>query len=248
MNKDEGTVDQELAVRLALKAGIRLQMESTLGTPIDRIVITMGQLVRFANSIADELAAKQAPQERAILTDVEKLMLARCADELRELGASPLSSEIEKILGRLSAAPVEQAPQVAQPVAGAVDWLGLALELEWQAKSVESGGAERAMKSGAHGLRLMGAALSAQTAPQPTPAAPKSNTQSRADFIEQIVLGVAEIPDRFSPEDQPEMMLVTGEELRGIIESAFEFADERAALSQHTEQDAAIKASKEPTP
>lgn len=50
--------------------------------------------------------------------------------------------------------------------------------------------------------------------------------QGRADFIKRIVQGVAEMPDRDSPEDQPEMMLVTGEELRVIIAEAFEHADE----------------------
>lgn len=54
------------------------------------------------------------------------------------------------------------------------------------------------------------------------PAAPMDRTA----FINRIVLAVAEIPDRDSPEDQPEMMLVTGDELRGIIASSFEIADE----------------------
>lgn len=35
--------------------------------------------------------------------------------------------------------------------------------------------------------------------------------------IEQVILAVAELSDRDSPEDQPEMMLVTADELRGII-------------------------------
>jgi hypothetical protein len=43
-----------------------------------------------------------------------------------------------------------------KPRADAVDWLGLALELEAQAKRVESQTAERAMLAAAHGLRLMG--------------------------------------------------------------------------------------------
>lgn len=42
-------------------------------------------------------------QMKQALTDVEMLMLARCADELREHGAVPYAEEIEKILGRLSA-------------------------------------------------------------------------------------------------------------------------------------------------
>lgn len=57
---------------------------------------------------------------------------------------------------------------------------------------------------------------------------------SRADFIERIVLGVAEIPDRDSPEDQPEMMLVTTEELRTIIENVFDAADEDGGIEQET--------------
>jgi hypothetical protein len=42
------------------------------------------------------------------------------------------------------------------PVSQTVDWLGLALELEAQAKVVESKSAMRAMYSAARGLRLMG--------------------------------------------------------------------------------------------
>jgi hypothetical protein len=38
-----------------------------------------------------------------------------------------------------------------------VDWLGLALDLEQQAKRVESQTAQRAMLAGANGLRLMAA-------------------------------------------------------------------------------------------
>ena len=38
-----------------------------------------------------------------------------------------------------------------------VDWVGLALDLEEQAKRVESQTAQRAMLAGANGLRLMGA-------------------------------------------------------------------------------------------
>lgn len=34
-----------------------------------------------------------------------------------------------------------------------------------------------------------------------------------------IIRDVAELPDRTSPEDQPEMMLVTAEELRAILEA-----------------------------
>lgn len=38
-----------------------------------------------------------------------------------------------------------------------------------------------------------------------------------ATFLGDIVLDVAEIPDRTSPDDQPEIMLVTGEELKRIV-------------------------------
>jgi hypothetical protein len=36
-------------------------------------------------------------------------------------------------------------------------------------------------------------------------------------FIDAIVREVAELPDRDSPPDQPEMMLVTADELRNIL-------------------------------
>lgn len=54
----------------------------------------------------------------------------------------------------------------------------------------------------------------------------------RQAFIKGILLSVAEIPDRTSPEDQPEMMLVTGKELSGIIESQFEIVDYEVAPVQ----------------
>jgi hypothetical protein len=40
---------------------------------------------------------------------------------------------------------------------------------------------------------------------------------TRTDIADVIVLAVAELPDRDSPEDQPDMMLVTSEELRNIV-------------------------------
>ncbi len=43
--------------------------------------------------------------------------------------------------------------------------------------------------------------------------------QDMKKFTLDVALSVAEIPDRTSPDDQPEMMLVTSEELIGIIES-----------------------------
>lgn len=39
-------------------------------------------------------------------------------------------------------------------------------------------------------------------------------------WIDSIVRAVCELPDRDSPEDQPEMMLVTDKELRAILEDA----------------------------
>ncbi len=62
-------------------------------------------------------------------------------------------------------------------------------------------------------------------------AAPVSGP-SRAEFIKRVLLSVAEIPDRDSPEDHPEMMLVTGDELKGILLSAFEREDEAAPVSE----------------
>jgi hypothetical protein len=79
---------------------------------------------------------------------------------------------------------------------------------------------------------------------RPEASAPIGDMQAgeRAEFIRQIVLAVAEIADRDSPEDQPEMMLVTSEELQGIVEGAFEDYDEeydRAALTPSTQPAAA---------
>jgi len=51
----------------------------------------------------------------------------------------------------------------------------------------------------------------------------------RKEFIRQVVLAVCEIPDRDSPKDQPEMMLVTDYELASILESCFEYADETSS-------------------
>lgn len=44
------------------------------------------------------------------------------------------------------------------------------------------------------------------------------------DLVRRIVERVAELPDRTSPDDQPEMMLVTGDELAAIIETVWEEA------------------------
>lgn len=47
------------------------------------------------------------------------------------------------------------------------------------------------------------------------------------ELSRRIALRVAEIPDRTSPDDQPEMMLVTPEELRRIVEDEFESLGEK---------------------
>lgn len=39
------------------------------------------------------------------------------------------------------------------------------------------------------------------------------------DWIDQVLRDVAELPDRNSPDGQPDMMLVSADELRGIIEA-----------------------------
>jgi len=36
-------------------------------------------------------------------------------------------------------------------------------------------------------------------------------------LIEDIIRDIAELPDRTSPADQPDMMLVSADELRGIL-------------------------------
>jgi len=48
--------------------------------------------------------------------------------------------------------------------------------------------------------------------PAPAPTAP--------NWIDKVIQQVAELPDRDSPADQPEMMLVSADELRGILEDA----------------------------
>ncbi len=51
-------------------------------------------------------------------------------------------------------------------------------------------------------------------------------------FAAAVVLDVCEIPDRNSPDDQPEMMLVTGPELHSIVMRQFERLWEQRSLSQ----------------
>lgn len=63
----------------------------------------------------------------------------------------------------------------------------------------------------------------------PCPQHSSTRATDREEFIRQAVSAVAEM-DRDSPEDQPEMMLVSPQELRGCLESAFERADEEAEL------------------
>lgn len=41
--------------------------------------------------------------------------------------------------------------------------------------------------------------------------------RKRAEIIEGVIRDVAELPDRTSPEDWPEAMMVTADELRSIL-------------------------------
>lgn len=49
-------------------------------------------------------------------------------------------------------------------------------------------------------------------------------SEEREAFIEKVIRDVCELPDRSSPEGQPEMMLVTGEELDAILQERLEEA------------------------
>lgn len=61
---------------------------------------------------------------------------------------------------------------------------------------------------------------------------PSSMTVSEArELARRITLRVAEIPDRTSPEDQPDMMLVTPNELRAIVEDEIETRCTRSATA-----------------
>jgi len=51
----------------------------------------------------------------------------------------------------------------------------------------------------------------------PLPAAPAPDAGWQEGVADKIVLDVGELPDRTSPEDWPDAMLVTGEELRAIV-------------------------------
>lgn len=72
------------------------------------------------------------------------------------------------VWNRRSALTASEAPATEQAPAGEVpvnvDWLGLALDLDQQAKHAEKMTATRVMRAAAHGLRSMGAALSAPPA------------------------------------------------------------------------------------
>jgi hypothetical protein len=56
----------------------------------------------------------------------------------------------------------------------------------------------------------------------------------REEFMRQVLESACEIPDRNSPEDQPEMLLLTTEELENIMRSAFELIDEEAELADES--------------
>lgn len=66
-----------------------------------------------------------------------------------------------------------------------------------------------------HGLK--GAPLREDASPQSAPQAAPADVE---EIVRKIVLAVAEIPDRTSPEDWPEAMIVTDSELRSIVRSA----------------------------
>jgi hypothetical protein len=99
--------------------------------------------LKAVDSVLDDVLGDIAGWEDKALAEAvteAKQKLRRVADKL--------------VLGVVAggAAPSE----AAKPVATGVDWLGLALDLEAQAKRVESQTVERAMLAGARGLRLMG--------------------------------------------------------------------------------------------
>lgn len=53
----------------------------------------------------------------------------------------------------------------------------------------------------------------------------------KKEFARRVTLRVAEFPDRTSPEDQPEMMLITPNELRAIVEDEMDREIEQCAPS-----------------
>lgn len=103
------------------------------------------------------------------------------------------------------------------------------LQIAEQDEAIEYTTMRSAYRHGHHDARHAAAELVDASAVAPQSVSVPEH--DRADFIMRIVQGVAEMPDRDSPEDQPEMMLVTSEELRAIIAEAFENADENESLA-----------------
>ncbi len=55
------------------------------------------------------------------------------------------------------------------------------------------------------------------------------------DWISRLTIDICELPDRTSPEDYPEHMLVTGKELRELIQRRFEI-DALTVVKPHAAQ------------
>lgn len=101
---------------------------------------------------------------------VEPDCFVQC-DGCTTCGPSAKSRELAaEIWNRRTTAPAEKVADQSH-----VDWLGLALDLEQQAKCVESQTAERSMTAAAHGLRLMGASHN--------PAAPANAAAANGDGL-----------------------------------------------------------------
>ncbi len=94
-------------------------------------------------------------RERAEKAEAERDSANKWREKLHELN--------EQLAGRVLALQEKLDAQPA-PQDGQVDWIGLALNLDVYADTTESNTARRAIKAGAHGLRLMGAALAAPPA------------------------------------------------------------------------------------
>ena len=105
----------------------------------------------------------------------------------------------------------------------------------WQARAALAAPAQPAPASSTDDPSVIASVQAKLKAAGCKPVAPVADAVAqsgidRAAFTQKILLSVAEIPDRDSPEDQPEMMLVTSEELSGIIASAFESVDDAAPV------------------
>lgn len=87
----------------------------------------------------------------------------------------------------------------------------------------ESGNAAL-LSAGAIAASCDGSGLQAQKAP-PVTVEPVANRLTK-DFIAAVILAICETPDRDSPEDFPEAMVVTPDELRNIFESVSEMFEE----------------------